>query len=65
MHSPVERKHWKVSDLLSRLLSYYADFYDLGFVGKEKVLISLTRNDYEPDICFFSNEKEENSPTIR
>lgn len=29
----------------------------LGIVGVEKVMIRLTRNDYEPDICFFNNEK--------
>jgi len=31
--------------------------HDLGEVGVEKVMISLTRNDYEPDIVFFSKEK--------
>ena len=30
---------------------------DLGKVAVEKALIALTRNDYEPDICFFSKEK--------
>lgn len=29
----------------------------LGFVGHEKMMIQLTRNDYEPDICFFLEEK--------
>jgi Uma2 family endonuclease len=57
LHSPVKRAHWKVSDLLSRLLSVYASFKKLGVVGVEKVMISLTRNDYEPDICFFANDK--------
>ena len=28
----------------------------LGYVGYEKLLISLTRNDYEPDICFFRHD---------
>lgn len=59
MHSPVKRKHWKVSTLLSSLLHTFVTIKDLGTVGTEKVLISLTRNDYEPDICFFSKEKEE------
>ncbi|MBP6829042.1 MAG: Uma2 family endonuclease, partial [Saprospiraceae bacterium] len=57
IHSPVKKRHWKVSDLLSRLLSYYASIKKLGQVGTEKVMISLTRNDYEPDIVFFSKEK--------
>ena len=26
-------------------------------MGHEKLLIALTRNDYEPDICFFTQEK--------
>ncbi len=30
---------------------------NLGEVGAEKVMIALTRNDYEPDISFFSKEK--------
>lgn len=31
--------------------------HQLGTVGVEKVMISLTRNDYEPDLVFFSAEK--------
>ena len=57
IHSPVKKRHWNVSDLLSRLLSYYASMKKIGRVGTEKVMISLSRNDYEPDICFFSKEK--------
>ena len=57
MHSPVKKRHWQASDFLSRLLSVYAGIHDLGQVGVEKVMIELTRNDYEPDICFFSKEK--------
>jgi Uma2 family endonuclease len=34
--------------------------YKLGFVGIEKIMISLTRNDYEPDVCFFDNDKAKN-----
>ena len=57
IHFPVKKRHWKVSDLLSRVLSCYASIKKLGQVGTEKVMISLTRNDYEPDIVFFSKEK--------
>jgi Uma2 family endonuclease len=39
------------------VLSIYASFKKLGLVGTEKVMITLTRNDYEPDIVFFSSEK--------
>ena len=57
IHSPVKKRHWNVSDLLSSLLSFYVRIKKLGRVGTEKVMISLTRNDYEPDICYFSAEK--------
>ena len=57
LHSPVKKRHWSVTDLLSSLLSFYVRFKQLGRVGTEKVLIALTRNDYEPDLVFFSKEK--------
>lgn len=57
IHSPVKRRHWNASTLLSRLLSLFASINKLGQVGVEKVMISLTRNDYEPDLVFFSTEK--------
>lgn len=57
MHSPVKKRHNQASLLLAKLISTYADLHDLGFVGIEKILITLTRNDYEPDICYFSKEK--------
>jgi Uma2 family endonuclease len=38
-----------------RLLPYVYDKH-LGKVGYEKVMIRLTRNDYEPDICFWNAE---------
>lgn len=57
LHSPVKRKHWKVTDLLSRMVSIFASIKKLGVVGTEKVMVSLTRNDYEPDLVFFKTEK--------
>ena len=57
LHSPVKRRHWKVTDFLSRILSIFTSVKKLGTVGTEKVLIALTRNDYEPDLVFFSKEK--------
>lgn len=57
MHSPVKKKHWQASDFLSTLLSVYVKIKNLGATGVEKVMISLTRNDYEPDIVFFGKEK--------
>jgi Uma2 family endonuclease len=57
IHSPVKRKHWRITDLFSSLLSVYVRIKQLGVVGTEKVMVSLTRNDYEPDIVFFNQEK--------
>lgn len=57
VHSPVRRKHWKITDLLSSLLSIYVRLNKLGVIGTEKVMVALTRNDYEPDIVFFKAEK--------
>ncbi len=56
-HSPAKQKHWATSGFLSRLLSIYVDSRQLGMVGVEKVMISLTRNDYEPDLVFFEKIK--------
>ncbi|MBI4647488.1 MAG: Uma2 family endonuclease [Bacteroidia bacterium] len=55
--SPVTFKHELASGLLYNLLINYVNKFDLGHVGHEKLLISLSRNDYEPDICFFYKEK--------
>ncbi len=57
VHSPVSGEHWMASDLLASTLSVYTRTKKLGKVGVEKVMISLTHNDYEPDIVFFKKEK--------
>lgn len=59
VHSPVMKRHNSATVLLSRLMSIYSDIHQLGFVGIEKIMITLTRNDYEPDICFFRKEKSD------
>jgi Uma2 family endonuclease len=59
VHSPVMKRHNSSTVLLSRLMSIYGDIHQLGFVGIEKIIITLTRNDYEPDICFFRKEKSD------
>ncbi len=56
-HSPSKRRHWRVSANLTTLLVTHVKRYDLGEIGTEKVMIELTRNDYEPDIVFFNKEK--------
>lgn len=57
LHSPVMKRHWAANTLLSRLLSIYVEEKELGFIGFEKVMIALTRNDFEPDLVFFDNEQ--------
>ena len=56
-HSPVRLEHNRVGQLLLMLLSTYVRVHDLGYVGYEKILISLARNDYEPDLCYFRKEQ--------
>jgi len=58
--SPVKKRHNSATKLLCILLQTFVAKHRLGFVGIEKIMVSLTRNDYEPDICFFGNEKAKN-----
>ena len=57
VHSPVKMRHSVASENLFTLLQMYVRKRGLGVVFHEKILIILTRNDYEPDICFFRMEK--------
>jgi Uma2 family endonuclease len=59
IHSPVKLNHNQVLGFLFTIMNIYVNLNNLGYVGIEKILISLTRNDYEPDICFFSKEKSD------
>ena len=56
MHSPVKRRHLRASKRLFRLLLDYVEAKGLGEADVEKALVTLTRNDYEPDICFWRKE---------
>lgn len=56
MHSPVKRGHLRASKLLFRLIDDYIFQNDLGEADVEKAMVTLTRNDYEPDICFWRKE---------
>jgi Uma2 family endonuclease len=57
VHSPVKYQHNQNSFRLAALMDAYVRRRNLGTVGHEKLLVSLARNDYEPDICFFRSEK--------
>jgi len=56
---PSKRNHIKASGLLYKLMDTFVQKHDLGEVLNERALISLTRNDYEPDICFWATAKSE------
>ena len=43
--------------LLATLLNVYVNDQQLGIVRAEKALVELTRNSYEPDVCYFGPEK--------
>ncbi len=57
IQSPATLCHTAVSQNLLILLDTYVQKHGLGYVGHEKMLVALTRNDYEPDICYFGPEK--------
>ena len=57
MHSPVRLQHNAATGNIFRLLSTYVLTHQLGYVGHEKIMVALTRNDYEPDVCFFNEAK--------
>lgn len=57
VHSPVRSCHNVVGQNLLYLLGTYVRKYKLGYIGYEKILITLTRNDYEPDLCYFAPAK--------
>ncbi len=57
MHSPARLSHIQASGCISALLGIYAVEHDLGIILVEKCFVRCRRNDYEPDICFFSRAK--------
>ena len=56
-HSPIYGRHWMCSTHLLRWLIPYVYDRKLGMVAVEKTMIRLTRNDYEPDVCFWRKER--------
>lgn len=57
IHSPVTDEHKLASSNLFTLLKVFSAMKDNGRVSHEKLMIALTRNSYEPDICFFNKNK--------
>ncbi len=57
LHSPVKRGHLRRAGNLFALLHAYVLLNDLGETSYGKGMVALTRNDYEPDLCFWGKEK--------
>jgi Uma2 family endonuclease len=57
VHSPARLRHTIACKNVLAPLDAFVRKHQLGFVGHEKMLISLTRNDYEPDVVYFGPEK--------
>lgn len=57
LHSPVRKAHLDVTRFLGSALHIFSLLQNRGTVWTEKAMIALTRNDYEPDIVFFGQEK--------
>ena len=57
MHSPTKDKHTDARENLGGLLRLFVDLRKTGKLYSETAMIALTRNDYLPDIVFFSKAK--------
>ena len=57
VHSPVKKEHTDATGFLYQILNPFVRLAKLGYVGHEKILTALSRNDYEPDVVFFGKEK--------
>jgi Uma2 family endonuclease len=56
VHSPAKWEHNKIVIRAGKLLDTIAQVNKLGEVTVEKCMIGLTRNDLEPDVCFWPAE---------
>ncbi len=57
LHSPATYVHNLVMKHLIVAMDNHVELFDLGYVGFEKMMIHLTRNSYEPDICYFTTKQ--------
>jgi len=57
VHSPARLVHIEVQERIFALLHNHVRLHNLGVIGYDKLMVNLTRNDYEPDICYFSSER--------
>jgi len=59
LHSPAKAKHLRATQNLVELLRNHVRRHGHGEIFTEKALITLSRNDYEPDIVFFTKAKSD------
>ena len=59
-HLPSKLMEVSANNALLSLLDTFVMKNRLGCIGHNKLLVSLSRNDYMPDICFFGNAKAKN-----
>ncbi|HMQ47333.1 MAG TPA: Uma2 family endonuclease [Saprospiraceae bacterium] len=57
IHSPVRKEHTDATGFLYKIMDTFVRLNKLGYVGYEKIMVALTRNDYEPDVFFFKQDK--------
>ena len=57
MHSPALRRHNQTVRFILSLLDHYLVYNDIGEVAVEKAMVATERHDFEPDICFWLEEK--------
>lgn len=57
MHSPALNRHLRATRYLYSLMDSHVRVHKLGEVQIEKAMTSFPRNDYEPDLMFFSQAK--------
>jgi Uma2 family endonuclease len=57
VQSPAKMEHLDVVMRIASPLKAFLQVHGLGKVTTEKALIVLTRNDYEPDVCFWGKTK--------
>lgn len=57
VHSPVRSKHNVILVNLVTDAKIFLRKLKTGYLGVEKIMTRFTRNDYEPDICYFREEK--------
>ena len=56
VQSPPRYRHTQTVKHVVVLFDAFVSRHDLGVVGFEKMLVTLPRNDYEPDVCYFRKE---------